>query len=385
VSGKVSDKKQPKPRQLVKYRARGEKQMKSRNNNKIVAGMNSVFWRAVPGLRLLPAMALLAGLCAFANAQKLGQEVQTFMSARDLTVDKHFFDQSSSYCGGDNILFYNESTGEGLVGKVSLGGFRQTQKFERGRFALGWTTVAKVDSINSILFYKSSTGDAALGTLDRGNFSTTQTYNNFSRGWTNILYVGLNNNQALFYNSETSAAALGFAPSKNYRNGDFSAGWTHIVWNNSGTLFYDTNLGSGAIAVPIVSHSPGLFAAPNDLKTTRTFPTGDFTTDWTHVAATKSHVFFYKRSDGSAAIGTLSPSNFETRTQYVPGKFSTQWTHVVSAGEDMLLFYNAGTGSAAIGEIVGNEFRGTASLGPGSLASGFTNLVCSADAPQGPH
>jgi len=30
---------------------------------------------------------------------------------------------------------------------VSLDGFQQTQKFERGRFALGWTHVAKVDSI----------------------------------------------------------------------------------------------------------------------------------------------------------------------------------------------------------------------------------------------
>jgi len=75
--------------------------------------------------------------------------------------------------------------------------------------------------------------------------------------------------------------------------------------DRAGTLFYATHLGSGAIVVPIIRDSPGPFAEPNDLKTTRTFPTGNFTTDWTHVAATRSHVFFYNRSDGSAAVSAL--------------------------------------------------------------------------------
>ena len=360
--------------------------MKANNFREMLDGANSQFSMAAFHVRLLLAIALVTALCAFANGQRLAREAQTSKSARDLRVDKYFFDQSSSYCGGDNILFYNETTGEGLVGKVNLAGFQQTKKFEAGRFAPGWTHVANVDSINAILFYKSDTGDAALGTLDRGNFTTTQTYNNFTPGWTNIQYVGLERNHALFYKSDNGAAALGFAPTaKKYRKGDLSPRWTHIVWNRAGTLFYATNLGSGAIAVPIVSGSPGPFAEPNDLKTTQTFRTGDFTTDWTHVAATRSHVFFYNRSDGTAAIGTLSPSNFETRKQYAAGKFSPQWTHVVSAGEDMLLFYNSNTGSGAIGEIRGDEFRTTTSLGAGSLPRGFTNVVCSADAPPPPH
>lgn len=360
--------------------------MKS-NSTYLSVGTNSAFLRTTVHIRLSLAIALMTALSVFAHGQRLSPEAQIARSPRELTVDKHFFDQSSSYCGGDNILFYNEATGDALAGKLSLGNFQPTNRFDRGkRFLPGWAHVAKVDSINALLFYKQGDGEAALGTLDRGDFSTTQTYSNFSPGWTHILYVGLNNNQALFYNSETSAAALGFAPTaKSYRKGDFSAGWTHIVWNRSGTLFYASHLGSGAIAVPTVSGPPGLFAVPNDLKTTRTFPAGDFTTDWTHVAATRSHVFFYNHSDGSAAIGTLSPSNFETRKQYVPGKFSAQWTHVVSAGEDVLLFYNAQTGSAAIGEIAGDEFRATKSFGPGSFARGFTNVVCSADAPPPPH
>ena len=331
---------------------------------------------------ILSLLALLAGLHNEPAAAQTASQSRMSASTNALTVDKHFFDESSSYCGGDNVLFYNASTGEGLVGKLTPSGIQQTEKFGLKRFALGWTQVAKVDAINSILFYQSSTGYAALGVLDRGKFTTTATYNNFSPGWTNIVYVGLNNNHALFYDSDTSAAAYGFSPSQNIRRGEFSAGWTHVVWNHAGTLFYDTHLGSGAIAEPTVSGVSGPFAAPNALKTSQTFPTRGIATDWTHVAATRSHIFFYNRVDGSAAVAVLSPSNLHIRAKYLPGKLSAQWTHVVSAGDEMLLFYNALTGSAAIGEIVGDEFEGTASFEPGSLPRGFTHLVCSADAPS---
>lgn len=353
--------------------------MSSNDSHGALTGKPYVF-RAPVSLCLWPLLALLAGPAKFAVAQAPDTS-HVSASTNVLTLDKHFFDQSSSYCGGDNILFYKASTGEGLVGKLTRVGFQQTEKFGLRRFALGWTQVAKVDPINSILFYQSSTGYAALGVLDHGKFTTTKTYDNFSHGWTNILYVGLNNNHALFYNSDTSAAAYGFAPSQNLRKGEFSAGWTHIVWNHAGTLFYDTHLGSGAIAEPTVSGSPGPFAAPNALKTTQTYQSRGLPSDWTHVAATKSHIFFYNRVDGSAAIAVLSPSNLETRKTYRLGRLSAQWTHVVSAGNEMLLFYNAITGSAAVGEIVGDEFQGTASFGPGSLPRGFTHVVCAADTP----
>jgi hypothetical protein len=347
-------------------------------------GTNSASLRRTLHIRLSLAIALMTTLSVFAYGQRLHPNAQTSKSSKELTIDKHFFDQSSSYCGGDNILFYNETTGDALAGKISLGGFRKTTGFDQGkRFLPGWTHVAKVDSINSILFYKNSSGEAALGTLDRGDFNTTQTYTNFSPGWTHILYVGLNYNQALFYNSETSAAALGFAPTaKRYRKGDFATGWTHIAWNHAGTLFYSTYLGSGAIVEPFANGSPGPFAVPNDLKTTRTFRTGDFTTDWTHVAATRSYVFFYNRGDGTAAIGILSSSGLDTRQKFRAGKFAPQWTHVVSAGEDILFFYNSITGSGAIGEIAGDDFRTTKPYDTGAFPRGFTHVVCSADAPR---
>jgi len=129
---------------------------------------------------------LSAALCAAFMSSTI--HAQLSKSVRELTVDKHFFDQSSSYCGGDNILFYNETNGDALAGKISLGGFRETTRFDQGkRFLPRWTDVAKVDSINSILFYKRSNGEAALGTLDRGDFNTTKTYTDLSPGWTNIL------------------------------------------------------------------------------------------------------------------------------------------------------------------------------------------------------
>ena len=302
-------------------------------------------------------------------------------------LDKHYYDESASYCAGNNILFYNGQTGSGMAGKMDRNGFQVTQSFDAGKFATGWTHVANVEFMSSILFYNASTGDAALGTLDHGIFSTTKTYNNLSHGWTNILYVGLNNNHALFYNSVTGGAVLGFAPTtRTYKKGDFPPEWTHIVWNNAGTLFYDTYKGSGAITEPMVAPgTPGPFAPLNDLKTTRSFDNGAFTTQWSHVVATQSHVLFYNRTDGSAAIGTLSSSNFDTRKKYERGKLSAEWTHVVSTGDDNLFFYNSLTGSAAIAKIVGDELQTTKTLGPDSFARGYTLVICSADAPPQPH
>jgi|SRR5712692_5813361 hypothetical protein len=331
-------------------------------------------------LTLMTVIAMMS--CNVISLPAYGQVTET---SKFGSLSKHAFDGSASYCKGDNILFYNANTGEGAVGKVSLAGFRTTKPFSPGDFALHWTHVARVDSLNSILFYNSASGDAALGTLDQGTFTTNKTYNGLSRGWSHIQYVGVDQNGALFYQTADGSGALGFAPSsKIYAKGAFAPGWSHIVSNNQGTLFYDTYLGSGAITIPVASGS-GPFGVPNDIKTTKVFPTGDFTTDWTHVAATRSSVLFYNYTSGAAAIGVLGSSNFVTKKSFAPGDFAAGWTHVVNGGGDLLLFYNSRTGEGAIGEISGGTFRTTKTYGKDGFARGFTHVVCGADSPPPPH
>jgi hypothetical protein len=318
--------------------------------------------------------AFVAVLVVFGSAD--GQVVDATAVRR---LANHGSHASASYCSGDNILFYNADTGEGAVGKINSDGFQTTKTYPPGAFASSWTHVASV--ANSVLFYKGGTGDAAIATLDRGDFRTTKTFNNLSRGWTNILYAGPNNNEALFYNSSDGSGALGFAPSqKSYPKGAFAPGWSHIVWNPSGLLFYSRGSGSGAIAAPVVSGTSGVFASPNDLKTTKTFPAGAMSQEWTHVAATESNVLFYSHGTGAAAVGTLSASDFVTDKTYAAGQFSPHWTHIVGAKGNLLLFYNSASGEGAIGEIAGKQFRTTKTYPKGAFARGFTHVACTADA-----
>lgn len=302
----------------------------------------------------------------------------------------HAYDGSSSFCNGDNLLFYNAKTGEGAVGKVTSSGFTTTKTYPTGAFAKNWTLVAPVASFGSILLYQSSSGSGAVGTLRSSGFITTQTYSDLSPGWSNILYVGMDR-LPFFYNSSDGSGALGYAPTQRpYAAGDFSPGWTHIVWTNSGVLFYDTNEGSGAVVVPVSSGSAGPLHPNNDLKTTKTFPSGAFLKDWTHVAATASRILFYNYATGAGAIGRLTPSSpgsasdFVTDMSYDPGQFAPHWTHVVSAGADLVFFYNATTGEGAIGQINGSRLTTTRVYPRGSFARGFTHVVCSQDAPPGP-
>jgi len=301
----------------------------------------------------------------------------------------HVHDSSASYCNRSTLLFYNANTGEAASGVVNSTGFQTIKTFAPGAFAKGWTSVANADSLNLLMFYNSYTGAAAIGNSDRGNFTTTQTFNNFSKGWTNILYAGLTKGstaEPLFYNSSSGAGALGYSPSiKTYPAGGFAPGWSHVVWNDSGMLFYDTYTGSGAVAVTFGS----LPSQQAGVRTTKTFAAGAFAKSWTHVAATGATILFYDYASGSAAIGHLQPiavasaADFVTDKTYPANGFAPHWTSIVSAANNTLLFYNADTGEGAIGNIANNAFTTTKVYPPNSFAHGFTNIVCTEDSPNG--
>ena len=287
---------------------------------------------------------------------------------------------SSSYCGGDNILFYNTHTGQGETGKLTASGFQRVRSYRPGEFAKNWTHVSQVDRVSSVLFYNANTGDGAIGDLDRGTFKTTNTYSNLSRGWTSILYAGLNSLSValpIFYNASDGTLAIGFAPSQRVLKGTVSAGWSHVVWNDSGILFYNSGTGSGAVAVPS-GNASGVY---NNLTTTKSFGSGAFLKNWTHVVATGSNILFYNHRDGSAALGRLLPSSvggasdFTTQTSFAAGRFAPHWTHIVSAG-NLLLFYNSASGDGAIGRVANDQFSTIATM---PLPRGYTHIVCSED------
>jgi hypothetical protein len=300
----------------------------------------------------------------------------------------HSFDVSASACTGDNILFYNGTTGSGAIGKLSATRFLNTAAYPAGSFSIGWTAVSHVDRLSSVLFYNKVTGRAAVGALDHGTFTTTKTYKNFSLGWSNILYAGMANGTValpFFYNKATGSGAVGFDPTeRNYQKGHFSTGWSHTVWNNGGILFYNTGTGSAAVAVPVAT-APGIV---DDIATKKTFAPGSFLKDWTHITATGARVFFYNYSDGSAAIGRFVPNgqvagakDFVTDISYGPGEFTPHWTHVVNAKNNLLLFYNSQNGAGAIGQLIGSSFTTTKVYPSGSFQTGFTHIVCAADTP----
>jgi hypothetical protein len=181
----------------------------------------------------------------------------------------------------------------------------------------------------------------------------------------------------IFYNASNGTLAIGFAPSQRLLKGTVSAGWSHVVWNYSGILFYNSATGSGAVAVPTGTAS-GVY---DNLKTTKSFGSGEFLKNWTHVVATGSNVLFYNYRDGSAALGKLVPSSvggasdFTTETSFAAGRFASHWTHIVSAG-NLLLFYNSASGDGAVGRIVNDQFSTVATM---PLPRGYTHVVCSED------
>jgi hypothetical protein len=283
---------------------------------------------------------------------------------------------------GSNIIFYNASTRGGAVGKLKTDGFCTTTVYSQGAFG-SWTHIARTSDVNSLLFYNINTGAGASGYLDMGRFVNVQTLGGFALGWTSILDAKLHHDTVslpLFYNSATGSGAVGYAPTvRVYPSGAFALGWTHIVADWNGILFYNSHTGAGAVAVPIDSTSTNL-GAFDDIRTTRVYAPGSFSTNWTNIVSAGSSIFFYNSTNGSAAIGRLLPqvvfgaTEFRTDRVYSAGSFNTGWSHIVYAN-GALLFYNNNTGQGEIGTITNGIYSTSVRYPTGAFASGWTHIV----------
>lgn len=126
-------------------------------------------------------------------------------------------------------------------------------------------------------------------------------------------------------------------------------------------FFYSRTNGAAAI---------GSLSA-NGFATSKEFGQGSFG-HWTHIVARDQLTLFYNRNDGAAAIGTLTPSSFTTTKEFGQGSFGT-WTHVLNTGAGCF-FYNQMTGAAAIGSFDAGNFTTTGSL-PNTSLGEWTHIV----------
>ncbi len=302
-----------------------------------------------------------------------------------LSAQGLFAQTSSSYCNGDNLLFYNAATGAGVSGKISSTGFTASSTYT---LPTGWTQIAQIDTTDTILFYNANTGAAEEGTLSQGVLKNTQVLG-FAPGWTSILYAGLHDESRalpLFYNASNGGGAVGFSPTETGLG--FTTGWTHFIWDGANLLVYNKNNGAGAVLIGIAS--PTNSNDINNLLTTKPFIPGSFSS-WTNLTVIGGEIFFYNSASGAAAIGRLTPSIVDGANNFVTDKgftFSPHWTNIVGTANNLALFYNSTTGDASVVQLFlagpfsptrGLQFRTVAVIPHGQLQPGYTHVVCSED------
>lgn len=296
-----------------------------------------------------------------------------------------------SHADGENLLLCNSKTGEGVVGQIQGNEFKKLKRYGQGAFST-WTHVSLVDNQHRLLFYNAETGVWVPGEPDRGTFTTKQdARSDFLKGWTHIVNIGLRNSKPLpfFYIKQTGVGAVGYDPTvKDYKVGELSRGWTHIVASKVGIPFYNAENGAGAVAKPTdPDPEPETFGTlPTRIKTVANYtpntPDG-FSPHWTHIVATDLELLFYNSEDGSGAIGRFmgngDETRFETVKNFKKGSFSTGWTHMVSAPEsNRILFYQKQTGLAALGELSNGQFKTIRQYVASELGQGWTHVVAAA-------
>jgi len=126
--------------------------------------------------------------------------------------------------------------------------------------------------------------------------------------WTHLVRIG---SMVLEYNSVDGSAVMrgsNGAVLKTYPAGGFAPGWTHIVWTQHGTLFYNSRTGVGSVV---------RFDDSGNGNTIQTYPSPSspsFATGWTSIALTAEGLVFKNAATGASALGEIdSRGNFRTR------------------------------------------------------------------------
>lgn len=282
-----------------------------------------------------------------------------------------------SYADSENILLYRAGTGEGIVGQLQGDKLKKLRQYGPGEFAQ-WTDIVVSKLPHELLFYNRPNGVWTIGELDHGKFVTKQDARaDFSKGWTS--FVRIPTVSTFFYNRVSGEAVLGYAPTiKTYKPGELLSGWTHVVANRSGMLFYNAQNGAGAVA--IYTGRIGFGSGPTAIKTVADYAPGKFSSGWTHLVATPTEFLFYNSADGSGAIGRFVGNGddlrFETTQNLAKGSFSSHWSDVVATPEgNTIVFYQEATGLAALGELSNGQFKTTRQFAKDEFGAGWTHVA----------
>lgn len=129
---------------------------------------------------------------------------------------------------------------------------------------------------------------------------------------------------------------------KTYPTGTFSTGWTHTVNTSNGIFYYNAGTGSGGL---------GRLDSNGSFTYVKTYPPGFFSLNWTHIVNTPNGILYYNSNNGAVSIGLIdSVGNFTNAVSYPAGSFSTGWTNIINTPNG-IFYYNSQRGSAAVGRI----------------------------------
>ena len=226
-------------------------------------------------------------------------------------------------------------------------------------------------AVGSLYFLNRSDGSEAYGYIDKYGFFR-QTFNGgitaVAAPWIGATHVVNSTNGLLIYNAGNGTASVEQIKDNGLpsRGGsyNFSLGWTNIVSIGDHLFFYNSD-GSAAI---------GYITPDRKFVGMASYPQGSFL-HWTHVIATNNNLFFYNSTDGSALVGYIYPSSgaFVQTQSLPPGSLPTDFSYIVSDG-NFLLLYNQQTGASMVGVIDSRpgQFQ---SRWSGSLPPGYNKLV----------
>jgi hypothetical protein len=222
--------------------------------------------------------------------------------------------------------------------------------------------------VDFLHFNNRSNSSVSVGKISiDGHFSTTSTLAPDPYVPAGVTHVVNTANGIVLYNASTGYAVVEQIKPDGTRfvgNAFTSAvGWEKMLSIGEFLFFYKSD-GSAAIG----------YLTPNgQMVNTKNYAPGTFA-HWSLVLSTDSYLFFYNADSGAMALGWISPQGTFQQTWGVPSSgFNSTYSYGVSNGQFILL-YNAATGATFIGGVDtgGNALYAITSL---TLPSGYTKFV----------
>lgn len=251
-------------------------------------------------------------------------------------------------------MFYNNTQGKAVIGKVDASGNYSDLKVAIASGAVGWTHIVPLGK-GLLLWYNKNSGLTVLGYVSNDAiYSDIDNDTTLGAGWTNVVSAG--NNMILYYKAGTGTGGTArvnpdgsISILKVYTT--FNTGWTHIAGLDTGILvFYQRNSSTAATA---------RVDADGNLVNLKTFT--NWTTVWDRlVPGIQGRLLQYYTIDGRAVVSSFDETGAETVLARYPDASRGEpplpngWPFVVGGSNGTLLWYNDSSGNARTGRLGGD-------------------------------